>query len=279
MKQIVQKQNIARSFDRGAREYDQEARVQKKMVAAIEGMLTTSSVRAPVTRLLELGCGTGELTLAVRRLFPDASITAVDLSPEMLKCARKKLGSEGLQWVEGDAENPELQRQLGGGWDLIVSNATVQWFQEPTSTLTRYTEALAPGGRLLFSTFGSETFHELHRSFEVAERALGIEPVRHGREFPAVEAWRQFAREAARGQWEWREESLVDWYPTVRDFLRSVQRIGASHSNVAGGQTYLSRSVLHGMMLAYEEAFGREQGGRKEIPVTYHCIYGHYVKN
>src|SRR5262245_40013523 len=43
------------------------------------------------SRVLELGCGTGNFTLALAGRYPDAELTCVDAAPEMLACVRQRL--------------------------------------------------------------------------------------------------------------------------------------------------------------------------------------------
>src|SRR5258708_25632611 len=56
--------------------------------------------RAPVTSFVDLGCGTGELLLALRARHPDWRLAGVDASPAMLAVARAKPGAAGLTWRE-----------------------------------------------------------------------------------------------------------------------------------------------------------------------------------
>ena len=94
--------------------------------------LITRCVPTTTSRVLELGCGTGELTLKIFQRFPHAQVLAVDYSPRMLEYAGQKISSAGYekQWtgIQADfgewAENPE-KLNMGGEFDACVSSLAI----------------------------------------------------------------------------------------------------------------------------------------------------------
>jgi trans-aconitate 2-methyltransferase len=91
-------------------------------------------------RVVDLGCGTGDLTAALADRFPGARVTGVDASPAMLAEARAVYPA--LAWLDGDI----------AGWapdapvDLIFTNAALHWLGDHARLLPRLLDALAPGG-------------------------------------------------------------------------------------------------------------------------------------
>ncbi|WP_414529101.1 class I SAM-dependent methyltransferase [Nodularia chucula] len=83
-------------------------------------------------RILELGCGTGELTMKICQRCPDAEIVALDYSPRMLKFAGDKITDAGYQerWtgIQADfgewAENPQ-NLDIGSEFDACVSSLAI----------------------------------------------------------------------------------------------------------------------------------------------------------
>jgi demethylmenaquinone methyltransferase/2-methoxy-6-polyprenyl-1,4-benzoquinol methylase len=71
-------------------------------------------------RILDLGCGTGIITLPLARRFPDAEIVGIDLMPEYLDLAREKVEREGMSNVSLEVLPIEEMGQLDGAFDLIV---------------------------------------------------------------------------------------------------------------------------------------------------------------
>lgn len=93
-------------------------------------------------RVADLGCGPGNSTQLLRARFPDAEIDGIDVSPEMLRDARK----EGIdaRFIEADIASwtPDAP------YDVIYSNAALQWLGDHETLLPRLLSYLAPGGVL-----------------------------------------------------------------------------------------------------------------------------------
>ncbi|MDT9593650.1 trans-aconitate 2-methyltransferase [Nocardioides zeae] len=119
-------------------------------------------VDAEPRRIVDLGCGPGNVTALLARRWPEASVLGVDSSPEMIERARAD-----------HAEHPTLRFETGDlrtwapqeAYDLVVSNATLQWVPGHLELLPRLLGAVAPGGTLAFSVPGNfdEPSHTLRR--------------------------------------------------------------------------------------------------------------------
>ena len=96
----------------------------------------------PVMRVIDLGCGTGELTRELADRLPDSRVTGIDSSPEMLERA-ELLRRPGLDFVQGDLA------QVSGEWDLVFSNAAIQWVSDHERLIPRLFNLVAPGGQLV----------------------------------------------------------------------------------------------------------------------------------
>jgi release factor glutamine methyltransferase len=73
-------------------------------------------------RIVDVGTGSGCIALALKQLFPEAEVQAIDKSPDALAVARRNAAITGLQveWVEADILDPATG--LSAGTDLVVSN-------------------------------------------------------------------------------------------------------------------------------------------------------------
>ncbi len=97
----------------------------------------THCVRSTSLRILELGCGTGELSLKILNHYPDAQVIALDYSPRMLQFAQDKITAAGYQqrWFGtqadfGDwADNPE-KFAIGSEFDACVSSLAIHHLQD-----------------------------------------------------------------------------------------------------------------------------------------------------
>ena len=95
----------------------------------------------PKMRVVDLGCGTGELTRHLADSLSDSDVTGLDMSPQMLERAQA-YKRPGLRFELGN------QTELGGKWDLIISNAALQWSENHEELIPRLYNCLALGGQL-----------------------------------------------------------------------------------------------------------------------------------
>jgi trans-aconitate 2-methyltransferase len=102
-------------------------------------LLARIDVNAP-GRAVDLGCGPGNSTALLAARWPEAQITAIDNSREMLEAAR----GSGVRatWCEADVGTwtPDVPQ------DVVFSNATLQWIPNHHTLLPRLMNCVAPGG-------------------------------------------------------------------------------------------------------------------------------------
>ena len=125
---------------------------KKERAAPFDDVLRLVRVR-PGLRVADLGCGTGELTRRLADALPGSDALGVDSSPEMLAKA-EAIARPGLRFERGNIED------FAGEWDLIVSNAALQWVPDHESLVPRLFGLLRPGGQLVVqvpSNFGHAT--------------------------------------------------------------------------------------------------------------------------
>lgn len=93
-------------------------------------------------RIVDFGCGAGNVTAALKGRWPQARITGVDGSPEMLDRARAQ--DPGVEWIEADmnAWRPETPV------DLLFSNAALHWLGDHETLFPQLLSHVAPGGFL-----------------------------------------------------------------------------------------------------------------------------------
>ena len=113
---------------------------QAERSAPFFDLLALVEVR-PNLKVVDLGCGTGELTRHLADALPSSDVTGMDNSPQMLEKAASYSGSS-LRFEQGD------QSQLTGEWDLIFSNAALHWSENHSELIPRLYERLAPGGQI-----------------------------------------------------------------------------------------------------------------------------------
>jgi SAM-dependent methyltransferase len=113
--------------------------------AAVEAAL--NRLNGEPRRILDLGTGTGIAARLLARRFPKAEIVGVDLSPQMIEDARRRLPAELTERVQFEVADASSLRFGDGEFDLVVLLNMIPFFEE----LARVT---APGGSLVFASSG-----------------------------------------------------------------------------------------------------------------------------
>ncbi len=96
--------------------------------------------------VLDVGCGPGNSTAAIAARFPSAAITGMDASPDMLEKARK--AHPTFTFIEKSL-SPDC-RELAGSYDLVFSNACLQWIPDHKTLIPALWKHVNPGGTLAF---------------------------------------------------------------------------------------------------------------------------------
>lgn len=131
---------------------------QAERSAPFFDLLALVEVR-PNLKVVDLGCGTGELTRHLAAL-PGSQVTGIDSSAQMLDAARAASHAGlNLRFELGD------QARLRGDWDLIFSNAALQWSEQHRHLIPRLYERLNPGGQIAVQVPSNHNHisHQLYR--------------------------------------------------------------------------------------------------------------------
>ena len=157
---------------------------------------------ADVQRVIDLGCGPGNSTAVLRDRWPDAELTGLDNSSEMIERARR---DHPLQrWIAGGISEWAAANWAAandgandGQFDVVFSNAALQWVDDHASLYPRLLSRVAPGGALAIQIPGN----------------IDALPHRLMREVAATPAWRRrFPPEKVR---EWRHREMEFYYDVL----------------------------------------------------------------
>ncbi|WP_353719360.1 methyltransferase domain-containing protein [Dyadobacter sp. 676] len=119
-------------------------RFKSERSAPFYDLLSLLKVR-PGLEVIDLGCGTGELTANLADRLPDSRVLGVDSSEEMLGNSRQ-VGGSTLSF-----ECIAIENQLGRSqrWDVVFSNAALQWVPDHEALFPQIISKIKPGGQLL----------------------------------------------------------------------------------------------------------------------------------
>ena len=137
---------------------------QAERSAPFFDLLSLVEVR-PNLKVVDLGCGTGELTRQLADVLPKSDVTGLDSSSQMLEKARA-FASPGLHFEQGD------QARLTGEWDVIFSNAALQWSENHAELMPYLYERLKPGGQIAVQVPSNHN----HISHQLYRETAGEEP-------------------------------------------------------------------------------------------------------
>ena len=106
----------------------------------------------PGEHVLDIGCGAGELSLAIATARPTSHVLGVDISDDLVSASRHR--SQGVA-------NARFERADVSGWsepafvpDLLVSRHGVMFFADPVAAFAHMRSVSTPGANLVFSCFG-----------------------------------------------------------------------------------------------------------------------------
>ena len=247
------------SFDRASASYESASGLQTRVAAELLERLAAFDFLPAV--VLDLGAGTGRLTRELKRRYRRALVIALDLSPGMLREARRHQRPwRRFERVCGDALRLPL---ADASVDVVFSSLMLQWCEPLSAALAEVRRVLEPDGFFAFSTFGPDTLNELRSAWASADghnhvngfidmHDVGDALVQAGLTEPVLDV----------------DRIAVD-YADVRALMRDLKAIGAHNVTAGRPRALTGRARFARMQQAYE-AFRRDGG----LPATYEIIYG-----
>ncbi len=262
---VLDKRLMRAAFEKASTGYDSAAVLQHEVCRRMLSRL--DFVKVEPAAILDAGCGTGNVISELRARYPRAALYALDIATGMVRhaCARvpwwKRCLGHGVVPVCGDIEQLPLR---AGAADLAWSNLALQWVNEPPRAIGEFRRVLAPGGLLMFSTFGPDTLKELRAAYAGADRYT------HVNRFVDMHDLGDMLVHAGFADPVMDMEYMTLTYANARALMRDLKAIGA-HNVTAGRQRGMTaRATLAAVERNYEEFREADR-----LPATFEVIYGH----
>ena len=250
---------VAPAFDRASPGYDAAAALQERVRNELLSRLDELKI-APRS-VIDLGAGTGHATRELKRRYPGALVTAVDIAPGMLAHARaQSRWLRRFERVRADAYSLPFR---DGAFDLVFSSLMLQWCDDLDGVFAELARVLAPGGLLLFSTFGPGTLAELRESW-----AASGAPGNHVNHFFDCQALGSALMQAGFAEPVLDVDRHVLRYPDTMNLMRELKAIGAHNVTQGRSRGLMGRRRLAAMAMAYETL--RRDGS---LPATWEVIH------
>jgi malonyl-CoA O-methyltransferase len=244
------------AFDHFAGIYDEHAALEQEVGLRLLERLEFH--RLAPQRILDLGCGTGRISVALKDRFRRAQVIGLDSSRMMLaQLQRRSALLRPLRAVCADFAALPLPDRSS---ELIISNLAVQWSTDLEPLFAEIRRVLAPGGMLLFSTLGPASFRELRTAM------TDCDAPESGREFADILDIGNALVAAGFQEPVMDAERITLNYPDSRALVNELEATGSA----------LLLSAKHNLaeiVDCLDTAYQRFRvGGR--YPVSYEVIYG-----
>lgn len=261
MKSILE---IGQAFNAHADEYESEAQVQLEIGQRLFERL--EYLKISPSRILDIGCGPGTFLRQLQQRYPDAQIVALDIAHSMLSIAKTKQ-MEPNQWLMLNADMHQMPFPAEQ-FDLIFSNQVLHWSPALPTLLQEWQRVLRPGGCLLFSTLGPDTFQELKQAFQQVdtyEHVNAFHDMHHVGDCLLGQAFSDPVVDM---------EMILAHYSSLSKLLHSLKAQGVKNihekrnTGLTGKDSW--RKFEQYMLLTKTETH--------KYPLTYEVVYGHAWK-
>jgi len=137
------------NFSSIAGRYKEASLVQKSASQILFSLLDLK----PRETVLDLGCGTGNLTLQIKKIT-NGKVVGIDVAEGMIKEAVNNYSDKGIEFNVSSVDQMNFKEEF----DAIFCNSTFQWFKNPDIALKNIFSALKPGGRIGIQAPGTDDY-------------------------------------------------------------------------------------------------------------------------
>jgi malonyl-CoA O-methyltransferase len=273
---MISRRTVAQHFSRAALSYDAAAVLQKEVANRLAERFPL--LRIQPEQIMDLGAGTGFLSVHLCQQYPQAHLYAVDLSEAMLKACRTKLFSSASWWrklnpfvstvnasiVNADAYQLPFADQ---SMDILVSSLMLQWCDDLPKVLAECRRVLKPNGVLFVASLGPDTLKEIRQAWQVVEgqaedrllsftdlHELGDALSRVGFSDPVCDV-----------------EHITMTYSDATSAVKDLKAIGATNANQQRSKGLMGKAKWRDFLAAYHQQAMPD--GR--IPATFEVVYAH----
>ena len=241
------KQQVQKNFARKAGIYDENARLQKRVV--MELLSRAGNLDGNV---LDIGSGTGMIRA-------NANFTPIELDYAFGMCA--KSAKTGGVAINGDAENLPF---ADGSINHIISSLTIQWLNDLDKFAAEMQRVLAAGGSFHLSTFGSGSLDELKFAFNYLDNE------QHIIKFPSSIFLFAVLKKAGFTAIEIHAQTITYRHDNVMEILRQMKNIGATYPIERSKKGLVGKRYFAMLENAYRSKYAGSDG---KLPVTSNVLY------
>lgn len=155
--ELIDKSSAKESFSSAEKTYSENATLQQRVAASLIEKATRCGFKPQNADVIEIGSGTGLLTILYSNTLSNSNIRLIDLSNKLQTYA-----SNGNQFsLEIEDAELKLRDIESESVDIVFSSSTIQWLHSPLKFLREIHRILRPNGKAFISYFGPGTFAAL----------------------------------------------------------------------------------------------------------------------
>jgi malonyl-CoA O-methyltransferase len=269
--------HVRRAFSRASASYGDAARLQHEIEARLLESLDyyaegrAAEAQTPAVAI-DLGCGPGGASRAIRARWPKAHVLSIDLALPMLRRHVVEVPglARSLARLLPGAAAPLSARLCADARalpladhsvDLVFSNLCLQWIEDLPAVFAGLRRVLKPGGMLVVSTFGPDTLYELRGAFASADAVPHVSPFASIAQFGDALIGSGFRNPVLD------RDELITRYDDLPALMRELRAIGATNALRARRHTLTGKARFAAAANAYESF---REGGR--LPATWEVI-------
>lgn len=254
------RQEIAQDFGAHAKEYDRYAELQRTVAENAAHALLCKRTYDDNSRVLDVGCGTGMASDALREQGFSGEISGVDLASPMVGAALKR----GVKAQLGDMHALPYEDAV---FDAVISSSALQWSNDLPRAFSEIVRVLKMGGVASISLFGAESLQEFHEMCEAVGYSAPLVPLPSESEIRDVVS--NLPHVQARISSKIQRYDYVD----VVELMRSMSRIGAGYKGGAlQHNRYLSKQKLAAMKQYYTDHYFRQKNDQHRVYASWHIL-------
>lgn len=269
---------IRARFNRACATYDRHAVVQQEIGRRLEERFDW--LKLTPRRILDLGAGTGQLTVAMRQRYPKSEVISLDLAEALLA----RVPKQGRFWRRRASVCADMHHLpfAAGSFDIVVSNFSVQWSEQLPQLFAEVARVLVAGGVFSFTTLGPNTLQECRRAWQAVDQAS------HVNRFTDVHEVGDALVSACLADPVIDQEQLTVHYSSVTALLTELRAVGVGnalsdrHGGLTGRRAWAAftaalaaQATENGVPLTYEVVYGLGWGtGISPLPSTHGLLAG-----
>ena len=254
------KSEICKAFDAQAKHYEKAALAQFEIGNRLFERL--QYIKLNPRYILDLGCGTGQVSHQLKQQYPKATVVGFDLAHAMLTQAKAK-HTWRKKWdlVQGDMMSLPF---ANGVFDLVFANQSIHWTESLSALMRELNRVMSPKACFLFSTVGPDTMKELKQAWAEVDSYIHVNQFLDMHDIGDILLAEQFLDPVVD------MEMLTIHYPNLSTLLQALKMQGVRNIHPQRRLGLIGKK----QWLRFESILKTNCTREGKIPLSYEVIYG-----